>query len=214
MNCGECGRSCAGATVDVPMCSNGVCTSTCALGFFNVSTPIAPDPDDGCESHERRVFLTSQNVLADFIGAPNADAKCQMLGESALGAGTTWVAWLSDAATSPAMRFNRSLVAYKLVDGTIIANDWTDLTDGMLTNPITKDELGNTLPNNEVWTATDPQGNWAGAADCQGWTVQGTGMAGGPVGQVGHSDSTAGAWTNVFTQFCNRDNVKLYCFEQ
>lgn len=178
-----------------------------------MSNPAAPDPDDGCESHERRVFLTAQFVFADFMGAPNADVKCQMFGEAAFGAGTSWVAWLSDASTSPATRFNRSLVPYKLVDGTVIASDWNDLTDGMLAAPIEKDQFGTTWPNNEVWTATDAQGNWVGGPDCQGWTVLGMGVPGGPTGTVGHSGSTT-TWSTVFDQHCNRDNVKLYCFEQ
>src|SRR5438132_998165 len=50
-NCGACGRACSTTNVSQLACSGGVCTSTCTAGYSNCSTPSAPTPDDGCETH-------------------------------------------------------------------------------------------------------------------------------------------------------------------
>lgn len=212
-NCGECGRICALTQVNIAGCMNGVCSPTCMPGFFDLSSPLAPDPDDGCESYERRVFVTSTPHFPNFLGAVGGDSICQSIGDSVFGFGPTWAAWLSDGTTSPSLRFNRSLAAYKLVDGTVVALDWSDLTDGSLTHPIDLDEHGLLWDNAEVWTATDEFGDLAGA-DCSEWTMLGTGMMGSEIAGVGNTAGVLAEWTAVYDQFCNRDNVRLYCFEQ
>ncbi|TMK61192.1 MAG: hypothetical protein E6G53_16760, partial [Actinobacteria bacterium] len=50
-NCGACGRACSTTNVSELACSGGVCTSTCTAGYSNCSTPSAPTPDDGYETH-------------------------------------------------------------------------------------------------------------------------------------------------------------------
>ena len=54
--CGDCERTCQNTNVANLACQDGVCTSSCILGFANCHTPIAPEVDDGCET----------NVYADF----------------------------------------------------------------------------------------------------------------------------------------------------
>ena len=66
---------------------------------------------------------------------------------------------ISDSKTSVATRLSHSTGSYKLVDGTIIANNWNDLIDGTIQNPIDKDESGNQVSNGEVWTNTRSNGN-------------------------------------------------------
>jgi hypothetical protein len=50
-DCGGCSRACSTSHTSTLACSNGECTSTCATGWGNCSTPIAPAADDGCESN-------------------------------------------------------------------------------------------------------------------------------------------------------------------
>jgi hypothetical protein len=47
MNCGDCGRACSNQNVMTLMCSNGVCTSTCANGFADCDGDLRTD---GCEA--------------------------------------------------------------------------------------------------------------------------------------------------------------------
>lgn len=53
-------------------------------------------------------------------------------------------AWLADttAASAPDQTFFRAPGGYRLVDGTVVADDWFDLTDGTLQHAISKDEFG------------------------------------------------------------------------
>ena len=79
----------------------------------------------------KNVFVTSQSHNGDFGGLTGADAFCQSLALTA-GLSGTYKAWLSDTTGSPATRFAQASVPYRLVDGTTIANDWNDLTDGTI----------------------------------------------------------------------------------
>lgn len=50
-SCGACGRACSGAGVASRSCTNGLCDSTCDLGFGNCTQPAAPMADNGCEAN-------------------------------------------------------------------------------------------------------------------------------------------------------------------
>lgn len=115
LNCGACGNTCGLAA---PMCISGTCS------------PV------------KRVFLTSQHVRpGDLAGIAGADAHCQTLATTA-GLTGTFKAWLSDGTSSPSARFTRSTVPYMRVDGVLVANNWSDLTDGSLLAPINITEQG------------------------------------------------------------------------
>ena len=49
-HCGAPGRACGTTNVLERRCTDGVCTSTCQTGYWNVTLPAAPEADDGCES--------------------------------------------------------------------------------------------------------------------------------------------------------------------
>lgn len=49
-NCGSCGRNCSGANVASRSCSDGLCNSTCKLGFGNCVQPAGEANDNGCET--------------------------------------------------------------------------------------------------------------------------------------------------------------------
>ena len=96
----------------------------------------------------KRMFVTSLAYTANFGGAAAADASCQSLA-SAAALGGTWKAWLSTSISSPSSSFTQASVPYQRVDGTLIANNWADLTDGTLANGVAMDEHG-AMVNAEV----------------------------------------------------------------
>lgn len=157
----------------------------------------------------RRVFVSSSAVAPDFGGALGADGKCQTFANLA-GLGGSWRAWVSDATTSPSLRFSLSGVPYRLLDGTVIARDWTALVSGTLSAPIDRDEFAGARLDKEVWTATKADGTLA-ADGCTGFTTATMSASPATVGLTGNSD---GMWTSAYVQFCDRTNVRLYCFEQ
>jgi hypothetical protein len=110
-------------------------------------------------------------------GLVGADAICQGLADDA-GLTGMYLAWLSDGDTPPATRFARADTTYALVDGTAVADDWDDLTDGTLLHAINRTESGGAAPlgthtcgQDAVWSNVTATGGTAnGAAHCSGWT--------------------------------------------
>ncbi len=173
----------------------------------------------------KNVFVTSERHTGDFGGITGADAFCQSLANTA-GLSGTYYAWLSDSTTSPNLRFSQASVPYRLVDGTTIANNWTDLTDGTLQHPINLDEYGNAAVSNMVFTFTmvdgsaglfqSPTSNCYGDdCHCNNWTNangQGTTTPGSGVGQTSKIDDD---WTDYsFYNGCGPTGQPIYCFEQ
>lgn len=157
----------------------------------------------------RRVFVASGTFSGALGGASGADTTCQQVADAA-NLGGTWMSWISDGTSCPSGRFTEANYAYRLLDGTIIANDWNALVSGTLANPINRDENGNLVTGNvEVWTATNPDGT-LNAVGCNGFT---SGNHGDNTPAVGIAGNTNGSWTDVYLQFCDRTD-HLYCFEQ
>lgn len=160
----------------------------------------------------RRVFVTSQGTASGgFGGLAQADAACQQAADAA-GLGGTWLAWLSVGGASAGSRLAHSTVPYRLLDGTVIANDWNDLVDGTLAHPIDLTELGglSSRSTREVWTGTSAGGSSTGN-NCSTWTNTTASM---PYGTVGHEYSATATWSSVYEQFCDRTGLGFYCFEQ
>ncbi|OGE27669.1 hypothetical protein A2867_03890 [Candidatus Daviesbacteria bacterium RIFCSPHIGHO2_01_FULL_40_11] len=162
----------------------------------------------------KNVFVTSQYYTGNLGGLAGADQKCQQLADAAgIGSsqGLTYKAWLSNSTgSSPANRFTRSDVPYRLVEGTLVANNWADLTDGNLAAPISKDDTGATRFN-IVYTATRTDGSWSGIySDCNNWTLsEDSNNASG-----GLPDYTDALWTQGTGASCGFTQARLYCFEQ
>jgi len=157
-----------------------------------------------------RVFVTDSFQSANLGGPTGADKICQMAA-NAQTLGGMWRAWISTPAASASARLTHATVPYRLLDGTKVANNWTDLTDGSLAHAIDLSEQGNTLTGGEVWTSTNSNGTAATPNGCKGFTSN---AGGAPYAEVGLLSSKTGTWTHVYQQFCNRTNVRLYCFEQ
>lgn len=219
MNCGECGRAClVDSAVGVPVCTMGECSSFCVSGFVNLNRPAAPAPDDGCEAQGRRVFVTSTTYFGDFGatdgfpgGAADADLACMDLAMMN-GLGGFWRAWVSDPSSYPDnWAVSKPIEPYVLMNGTEVAANWADLTDGVLSNPIDHDELGLPAPTSawEVWTSTTSGGFFLDWGNCLGWSsniIQ-------DVGYGGLTNLVNTGWTDGLGQTCDRD-IHFYCFEQ
>jgi hypothetical protein len=168
------------------------------------------------------VFVTSTEFNASFGGLTGADGICAARATAALLTGT-YLAWLSTAAGSPSTRFTRHAGPYVQLNGTLVAESYTDLTDGSLAFSAFGDgiqiaETG-TYPANGpvdpdkhyVWTATNTDGtpdSVAANTSCAGFTSASASFTAG-IGDW-HIDFQ---WTDRGAVPCNV-NARLYCFEQ
>jgi hypothetical protein len=157
------------------------------------------------------VFVTSTTYLIDpsFPGSYNdaggGSAICQARA-SAAGLPGHFEPWMSNSIRQASDALLHSSSPYQLVNGTIIANNWADLTDGALAASINRTEL-NTIPAvGFVWTGTLTGGSYS-ASDCGSWQSP---MLVGTVGQTDRSDS---GWTNITTRVCS-GSARLYCIQQ
>ena len=160
---------------------------------------------EGAVTRSRKVFATSNGVNGAFGGIAAADARCQNRADAA-GLGGRYLAWLSDSSTSPASRFDR-LGSFQLVDGTMVADNWADLTDGTLDHAISMDEYGNAV-SGLAWTGTRTNGT-ASPDTCEGWTVADSTQR----GYQGDVPRANPAWTYLSSTGCHV-TARLYCFEQ
>jgi len=164
------------------------------------------------------VFVSGQVHSANFGGLGGADALCQALAEAESLPGT-YMAWLSDAAASPASRFTQTSTPYILRDGTLVANGWGDLTDGTLLHAIDLTEQLGAPPTLDttcagvgvptVWTNTAFSGASQGpSSNCEGWTTTDG------VTISGRADTEAATWSTACTDLPCSANASLYCFQQ
>ena len=160
------------------------------------------------------VFVTSATYDGDLGGLSGADAKCQALAQGA-GLSGTYKAWLSDSVTSASSRLTHASVPYILVNGDVVATDWTNLlappTD--LLHPISIDEIGVAV-GGDAWTNSTASGQPIYAMlyyTCNDWWNS----LNPGYGSVGSAHSTWPAWTQAvgFPADCASNN-HLYCFEQ
>jgi hypothetical protein len=163
-----------------------------------------------------------------------ADAKCQQL------AGSVdpplpgeYQAWLSDSTESPSTRFRCTAAScssegYVLVNGTVVAADWDDLTTcsgsapggaettGCIDHAIDRTEQNVRIDSQEnVWTHTNTDGSAGGTANghCLDWSSNAPGQSGdfAVPAALGVGDTS---WTRFQPQACDGDAVRLYCFQQ
>lgn len=196
------------------ICSDGRCilssTNSTPVPAVTPSPTSTPTPLPSGTS-TKRVFVTSTLNSGNLGGLAGADSKCQDRANAA-GLGGTWKAWLSDSTTSASSRLNHFNGPYVRVDGVAVANDWTDLTDGTLQNPIRINEFKNDQYNmiNAAWTGTQTSGATL-TPNCSNWTDGTSGVQ----GILGGISSTISYWTvgASSTSICS-NTIALYCFEQ
>lgn len=173
---------------------------------------LIDDEETACTVSTKTVFVTSKTYRGDMDlieggGVAGADEICRLCAQAA-GLKGTYKAWISPRDTQcPDETFTKWKGAYALVDDTIVAYSWDDLTDGALENPILRDENGDTWENSEVWTGTDVGGGFIGG--CSRYT-----KAGSYTSVRGNTSSTDAGWTQLpGVVSCSSEN-RLYCFEQ
>jgi hypothetical protein len=157
-----------------------------------------------------KVFITSGAYTGRIpgLGLAAADTACTDVADTA-GLTGTWTAWLSDNTTDAVDRIFDGAVPYQLINGTIVANNLTDLTDGTLDSPILIDESGNVVTGNlEVWTATSANGTNPGVASCLEWTTSDVAES----GRVGRADEVDANWTDTGVENTCEVFNRLYCF--
>ena len=213
-----------GNTLDGDGCSSNCLLEVCGNGRIDYNEEC----DDGniedgdrcsnnCTIEYRTVFVTSQEFTGALGGLAEADAKCNELAASANLEGE-YQAWLSDSNTSVADRFRAKDGVYIDVLGNLIADSWTDLTDGNLDHPIQYDETGTlqNAPYTRAWTGTDSRGLLRSNSgnNCDDWNTDdwNTGEPT-PMGLVGVATVTNFYWTQANFLQCNSLS-RLYCFQQ
>ena len=167
--------------------------------------------DDLMALLSKTIFVSSTEQTGNLGGVAGADSLCN---DFAIAAGLPGVykAWLaSNDDDDPESRFVQSAFPYILPDGVVVADDWADLTDGSLQNPINVDEnvVGGVL--GAVWTNVDPDGHHSAQPDCANWTDDGITNI---IGAVGLAQEVDARWTDfVVNPICNTGG-RLYCFMQ
>jgi len=180
------------------------------------------------------VFLTSQSWIGNNInGLSGAHAKCQSLASAAKLTGT-YKAWLSDASSGPKDFMSKKSTPYKLTNGAVVANSWSDLTDGTIQTGITIDETGKTSSASGMVAtgrtgidgSKSVQSCYGGGCHCVGWKSGTLAHAdssrpGTPVnyGTSGSGVASKGAtnkqWTDYsFWNGCVSGTFTLMCFQQ
>ncbi len=166
------------------------------------------------DQHEKTVFVTSMSFNANLGGLTGADDKCQAEADdpASIVPSGTYLAWLSDGTDSPDTRFTKSSHPYLLPDGTKIAEDYSDLTDGLILHPINIDPTGKTLGGiQKFWTGTSADGTTAPkSVTCTGWKD--------PLpyhyGMHGQTDLTTSSWSTIHANDSCRTSSRLLCFQQ
>lgn len=208
--CGDCTTDCGSSSY----CDDGSCKSLLGGTCWEASDCMSGRCTDGVCLNSKIVFVSSQRYTGQLGGLRGADAKCQGLANAADLSGN-YRAWLADDIGSPDIHFTRSQAPYILTDGSLVALNWEDLTDGSLVGAIFLDEHGDPIPSSNgrvaVWTNTDPQGQSIGYADegCGQWKSGDVNVES-IVGLINNRDAT---WSTGDIRTCN-DWLHLYCFEQ
>ena len=165
------------------------------------------------ERNETAVFLTSVSFNSNLGGLKGADDKCQAEADdpASIVPSGTYLAWLSDGTDSPDTRFIKSTYPYLLPDGTKIAENYIDLTDGSIQHAINIDPTGKPVGQQDFWSATESDGTSAQSLlTCTGWLDPVTNARGG----IGRSNYTSALWSAFSQKRCGSGRGRLVCFQQ
>jgi hypothetical protein len=161
--------------------------------------------------------VTREHFDAALGGLEGANARCQDAANAA-GLPGTYKAWLSDNSHSPATTFKKSEVGYMLLNDTLIAKSYNDLTDGYLLTLLNIDEYGQVAsggisprwPGRQFsWSATRPDGtpSTSFGSTCEQWTSSSGDTSG------GHLNAANDDWSESDAIECSL-KMPLRCFMQ
>lgn len=163
--------------------------------------------DNLCQT-VKRVFTTS-GLTGNMGGLTGADATCNARAMTG-GFPGTYKAWLSTATETASSRLLHHTGPYVLPNGTKVADNWTDLTDGTLDAPINYTHTGTLITGTQqAWTATTQAGALHPAGNCNGWTTAASNV----FARVGRLNLADAQWSTSVTDTCNVSHF-IYCFEQ
>lgn len=173
-----------------------------------------------------KAFVSSTTYNGNLGGVTGADSKCNTLAQNA-GLSGTYTAWISqsssteprDRGLSACAADAANSVSWYLVDGTtLVAINWTDLTDGTIANALGKSQTGTTICGSYFpWTCTQSTGAEGGTVssttcdadhDCSNWSTSSSSYR----GVNGGCNRTGADWTAAGRDYCNELNP-LYCFQ-
>lgn len=157
------------------------------------------------------VFVTSTSYNGSFPTVGVADSNCSTRAAVA-GLSGSYKAWIaSSASDDPESTFTRSTVPYILPDGTKIADDWADLTDGTLDAGINKNEFGADASGVYVWSGVVSAGTYSATyGTCSSWMST---SGSGDTGLSGQVNSNWSFYNSGFGLACT-NTYRLYCFQQ
>jgi len=156
----------------------------------------------------RYVFVTSGIWKGNLGGLSGADDKCNNEASGKLPG--TYKAWLADSSTSASSRLEHYAGQYRLKDGTIVANNWGDFTNGTLSHAINEDASGNIITSyTSVFTGLDASGAIGTGIhyNCNNWSSS-LSSFGGYMVDIGTS-MFGDKW-----HYCDSDMRRLYCLQQ
>jgi hypothetical protein len=183
-------------------------------------------PEDTPSENAVTVFVTSVPHDGNFVGLEGADQFCQGLADDA-GLPGTWTAWLSDDNNDAVDRIPNG--EYRLVNGTLVANNKNDLTGGTLRASINLNEAGGAGATSTVWTSTKPDGTSIDGvapnndkSNCSNWVSNAPETGGCTNGDencaaLGNVNEIDGDWTlqggtaSPFVSQCSAYQ-SIYCF--
>lgn len=153
-------------------------------------------------------FVTSQTYNGNLGGLVGADSQCQARATAA-GLPGTYRAWLSTSSVDAIDRIDEA--TYYKIDGSLLAYNKYDLTDGTISSPISRTELnqivvtGNGL--DRAYTGTNADGT-VNTSNCNNWTAGSISYA----GRWGDVLMINSFWSSRGASSCNVAR-RLYCFQ-
>lgn len=169
----------------------------------------------GIAACPRYVFVTSDTVTFDLAAPAAAAAHCNVLAAASGNAKVSsrmFEAWVSTTGSPAGARLVHGTMPYKDLLDFPIANNWTDLTDGLLTRSVFINEkgaaIGASLP---VWTGTGADGMLL-VPNCGDW-LDSAPTARATRGVVGATGVNWSAYVG-FELTCENTIARLYCIEK
>jgi cysteine-rich repeat protein len=183
------------------------------------------------------VFVTSGTWNGNLGGVVGADAKCNAAASAAVVPGLppgtvlpgTYKALIGTQRGStsmdgmdpcdvthdgPSASFSKPNIPYMLVDGTIIANSFADLTTSKSGNylraPLNRDEQGNLVSSGNVWTNVYVYGTTRNSLYCEG--ISSCALYGS--GVYGSCDPPSTLCSDIIscTAYCKTNDCTPFCF--
>jgi len=166
------------------------------------------------DDNEKTVFVTGVSFNGNLGGLTGADKICRAEadGPASIVPPGTYLAWLSDGTDSPDTRFTKTAHPYMMPDGTKIAEDFFDLTDGSILSAIDIGPTGKSLGLTYYGTGTNADGTTAQYFQtCDGWTADPVAGFRGMAGSIRRGSSL---WSSGYASTSCSVTNKLVCFQQ